>query len=142
MEKDNDVFRPLSEEELKNAKFVFEEKLKEALEISLKEAYSEIEKYKVLQPAIYDLSNLEGPIDEATKKRRSILEKMNKMSNEEFLAAAVRAGVYTKDGNLTEQYQDTHENSSKTQADWFLNAEKGLKTGALAVPSNFNGFKK
>lgn len=142
MEKDNDVFRPLSEEELKNAKSVFEEKLKEALEIGLKEAYSEIEKYKVLQPAIYALSNLEGPIDEATKKRCSILEKMNKMSNEEFLAAAVRAGIYTEDGNLTEQYQDTHEDSSKTQADWFLNAEKGLKTGALAVPSNFNVFKK
>lgn len=104
MEKDNDVFRPLSEEELKNAKPVSEEKLKEALEIGLKEAYSETEKYKVLQPAIYALSNLEGPIDEATKKRRSILEKMNKMSNEEFLAAAVRAGIYTEDGNLTEQY--------------------------------------
>lgn len=104
--------------------------------------FRNIKKYKVLQPDIYALSNLEGPIDEATKKRRSILEKMNKMSNEEFLAAAVRAGIYTEDGNLTEQYQDTHEDSSKTQADWFLNAEKGLKTDALAVPSNFNVFKK
>jgi len=47
---------------------------------------------------------------------------MNKISNEEFLAAVVRAGIYTEDVNLTEQYQDTHEDSSKTQADWFLNA--------------------
>jgi hypothetical protein len=37
--------------------------------------------------------------------RQRVLEEMSKMSSDELLALAVRAGIYTSDGKLTESYR-------------------------------------
>jgi hypothetical protein len=45
-------------------------------------------------------------IDAATKARRAVLAGMKRMSPEELFELAVRAGIYTKKGNLTRAYRD------------------------------------
>jgi hypothetical protein len=44
-------------------------------------------------------------LDRDTLARRRVLAKMKKMSPENILAIAVRAGIYTKDGKLTPAYR-------------------------------------
>ena len=43
-------------------------------------------------------------IDKETIKRRLILDKLSKMTPDEIFQIAVRAGIYTVDGELTEDY--------------------------------------
>lgn len=45
-------------------------------------------------------------LDEETRRRRRVLARMQAMSDEEFMALAVAAGVYTEDGQLTPPYRD------------------------------------
>lgn len=51
-------------------------------------------------------------LDEDTRKRRRALAKLARMSSREFFARAVRAGIYTPDGELTEHYRDDAEPSA------------------------------
>ncbi len=45
-------------------------------------------------------------LDSATKARRAVLAEMRKMTSEELFGLAVRAGIYTKQGKLTQPYRD------------------------------------
>jgi len=45
-------------------------------------------------------------LDDDTRRRRRILAEMRNMSIEELKALAVRAGIYTEDGELTPPYRD------------------------------------
>jgi hypothetical protein len=45
-------------------------------------------------------------LDEMTRRRRRALANMQKMSPAELFQLAVRAGIYTKKGNLTKHYKD------------------------------------
>ncbi|HSK03747.1 MAG TPA: hypothetical protein VK932_20985 [Kofleriaceae bacterium] len=51
-------------------------------------------------------------LDEETRRRRRILAEMRRMSTEEFFQLAVRAGIYTEDGQLTPPYRDDAEPSA------------------------------
>lgn len=51
-------------------------------------------------------------LDEETRRRRRILAEMQQMSTEEFFQLAVRAGIYTEDGQLTPPYRDDAEPSA------------------------------
>ncbi|MBX3260380.1 MAG: hypothetical protein KF782_11870 [Labilithrix sp.] len=51
-------------------------------------------------------------LDEMTRKRRRALVSMQKMSTEELLQLAVRAGIYTKKGKLTKPYRKNGEPSA------------------------------
>ena len=46
-----------------------------------------------------------APLDKDTAARRRVLNKLAKMSQKELFALAVRAGIYTKNGNLTKHYR-------------------------------------
>lgn len=47
----------------------------------------------------------EPGLDEMTRRRRRALVKLEQMSMEERFALAVRAGIYTEDGELTPPYR-------------------------------------
>jgi hypothetical protein len=51
-------------------------------------------------------------LDERTRARRRSLAKMRAMSVEELFALAVRAGIYTEDGELTPPYRHDAEPSA------------------------------
>lgn len=51
-------------------------------------------------------ANKRPVLDEETRRRRKVLDEMEKMSADELFQIAVRAGIYTKDGKLTEPYRD------------------------------------
>lgn len=44
------------------------------------------------------------------EKRRQVLKKMKSMTTEELFQLAVRAGIYTENGELTEHYVDKDDN--------------------------------
>lgn len=45
-------------------------------------------------------------LDEATRRRRRILAELRKMTPEEKFQLAVRAGIFTPEGELTEPYRN------------------------------------
>jgi hypothetical protein len=51
-------------------------------------------------------------LDEDTRKRRRALAALAAMTTEEQFQVAVRAGIYTPDGQLTEPYRDDGEPSA------------------------------
>jgi hypothetical protein len=51
-------------------------------------------------------------LDDDTRRRRRILAEMRNMSIDELKALAVRAGIYTEDGELTPPYRDDAEPSA------------------------------
>ena len=51
-------------------------------------------------------------LDDETRARRRVLLELTKMSVEELAALAVRAGIYTEDGELTPPYRDDGEPSA------------------------------
>lgn len=51
------------------------------------------------------ISSIAPPLDQATRRRRDVLAKLREMSRGEFRAAAVKAGIYTSDGKLSERYR-------------------------------------
>jgi hypothetical protein len=56
-------------------------------------------------------------LDEDTRRRRRVLAEMRKMSVEELFQLAVRAGIYTEDGELTPPYRDDAEPSASRPTD-------------------------
>jgi hypothetical protein len=48
-------------------------------------------------------------LDEETRQRRRALLAMRNMSSKERMAIAVKAGIYTEDGQLTEKYRHDNE---------------------------------
>ena len=56
-------------------------------------------------------------LDEDTRQRRQALAEMQKMSVEELFQLAVRAGIYTEDGQLTPPYRDDAEPSASRPTD-------------------------
>lgn len=51
-------------------------------------------------------------LDERTRQRRRVLLELRQMSVDELADLAVRAGIYTPDGELTEHYRDDAEPSA------------------------------
>ncbi len=51
-------------------------------------------------------------LDEMTRRRRRVLAEMEQMSIKELFELAVRAGIYTEDGQLTPPYRDDAEPSA------------------------------
>lgn len=45
-------------------------------------------------------------LDDETRRRRAVLAKMEKATDDELFQIAVRAGIYTTDGELTAPYRD------------------------------------
>jgi len=56
-------------------------------------------------------------LDEETRRRRRVLAEMQQMSVEELFQLAVRAGIYTEDGQLTPPYRDDAEPSASRPTD-------------------------
>ena len=56
-------------------------------------------------------------LDEMTRRRRRILAEMQQLSIEELFQLAVRAGIYTEDGELTPPYRDDAEPSASRPTD-------------------------
>jgi len=56
-------------------------------------------------------------LDEETRRRRRVLAEMQQMSAEEIFQLAVRAGIYTEDGQLTPPYRDDAEPSASRPTD-------------------------
>jgi hypothetical protein len=56
-------------------------------------------------------------LDEMTRLRRRALAKMQAMSGNELFAVAVRAGIYTRAGELTAPYRDDGEPSASRPTD-------------------------
>jgi hypothetical protein len=56
-------------------------------------------------------------LDEMTRRRRTALAQMQQMSTDEIFQLAVRAGIYTADGQLTEHYRDDAEPSASRPTD-------------------------
>ena len=56
-------------------------------------------------------------LDEDTRQRRRALVEMQKLSVEELFQLAVRAGIYTEDGQLTPPYRDDAEPSASRPTD-------------------------
>lgn len=64
---------------------------------------------------LYDPTNLDPEApghDEETRIRRRALAKLRALSPEERFQLAVRAGIYTPDGQLTPPYRDDAEPSA------------------------------
>ena len=55
---------------------------------------------------------LKRPLDPETKRRREILAKAKKMSADELVQIAVRAGILTEDLELAAPYRDDSEPSA------------------------------
>jgi hypothetical protein len=51
-------------------------------------------------------------LDEDTRQRRQALAELQKLSVEELFQVAVRAGIYTEDGQLAPPYRDDAEPSA------------------------------
>jgi len=51
-------------------------------------------------------------LDEDTRRRRRALAELQKLSLDELFRVAVRAGIYTEDGELTPPYRDDAEPST------------------------------
>ena len=51
-------------------------------------------------------------LDEDTRRRRRALAELQKLSVDELFGVAVRAGIYTEDGELTSPYRDDAEPSA------------------------------
>jgi hypothetical protein len=51
-------------------------------------------------------------LDEDTRRRRRALAELQKLSVDELFRVAVRAGIYTEDGELTPPYRDDGEPSA------------------------------
>ena len=51
-------------------------------------------------------------LDEDTRRRRRALAELQKLSIDELFRVAVRAGIYTEDGELTPPYRDDAEPSA------------------------------
>lgn len=51
-------------------------------------------------------------LDEDTRQRRRALVELQKLSTEELFQVAVRAGIYTEDGQLAPPYRDDGEPSA------------------------------
>ena len=58
-------------------------------------------------PVVISLDPEAPGLDEATRRRRRALAKMQQMSTEELFGVMVRAGIYTADGKLTAPYRST-----------------------------------
>lgn len=56
-------------------------------------------------------------LDEMTRQRRVALAELEQMSTAEIFQVAVRAGIYTTDGQLTEHYRDDAEPSASRPTD-------------------------
>jgi hypothetical protein len=56
-------------------------------------------------------------LDEMTRRRRRVLADMQRMSPQQLFQLAVRAGIYTENGNLTKHYKDTAEPSASRPTD-------------------------
>jgi hypothetical protein len=56
-------------------------------------------------------------LDEETRVRRRVLAEMRQLSVEEIFRLAVRAGIYTEDGQLTPPYRDDAEPSASRPTD-------------------------
>ena len=56
-------------------------------------------------------------LDDMTRRRRKVLAEMEQMPTEEIFQLMVRAGIYTEDGQLTEQYRDDAEPSASRPTD-------------------------
>ena len=56
-------------------------------------------------------------LDEMTRLRRTALARMQQMSTDQIFQLAVRAGIYTPDGQLTEHYCDDAEPSASRPTD-------------------------
>jgi hypothetical protein len=56
-------------------------------------------------------------LDERTRRRRRILAKMRQFSVQEIFELAVRAGIYTPDGELTPPYRHDAEPSASRPTD-------------------------
>jgi hypothetical protein len=56
-------------------------------------------------------------LDEDTRFRRRALAKLKQLSPEELFQLAVRAGIYTPDGRLTEPYRPDAEPSASRPTD-------------------------
>lgn len=54
----------------------------------------------------------EPVLDEETRRRREVLAEMETMSDEELFQLAVRAGIFTPNGELTPPYRDDAEPSA------------------------------
>jgi hypothetical protein len=66
----------------------------------------------------HDGPNPNAPgVDEMTRRRREALEKLQRLSIGEVFQLAVRAGIYTIDGELTEPYGATAAPSSSRPTD-------------------------
>jgi len=51
------------------------------------------------------------PPHENAEAHRVVMERMRSMSGDQFVASAVRAGIYTADGKLTDPYRSDGRNS-------------------------------
>jgi hypothetical protein len=56
-------------------------------------------------------------LDEMTRRRRRVLAKMEQMSPDALFQLAVRAGIFTEDGQLTPPYRDDAEPSASRPTD-------------------------
>jgi hypothetical protein len=56
-------------------------------------------------------------LDDDTRRRRRALAELQKLSIEELFQVAVRAGIYTQDGQLTAPYRDDSEPSGYRPTD-------------------------
>jgi hypothetical protein len=56
-------------------------------------------------------------LDDETRRRRKALAELQQLSTEELFQLAVRAGIYTQDGQLTEHYRDDAEPSASRPTD-------------------------
>ena len=56
-------------------------------------------------------------LDEETRRRREVLAEMETMSDEELFQLAVRAGIFTPNGELTPPYRDDAEPSACRPSD-------------------------
>lgn len=59
------------------------------------------------RPKTIQLPPDEPGLDEETRARRVVLEKMQRMTPQELFDLAVRAGIFKEDGMLTEPYAST-----------------------------------
>jgi len=56
-------------------------------------------------------------LDEDTRRRRRVLVKMQQQTPEELFQGAVRAGIYTADGQLTAPYRDDEPSAYRSYDD-------------------------
>jgi hypothetical protein len=65
-----------------------------------------------LDDDIHNMDPEKPGLDDETRARRRILQRMDEMTPEELFQIAVRAGIYTPDGQLTPPYRDDAEPSA------------------------------